>query len=188
MYGMLFCLAVAAVYWSVTLRMIKRMILAPKISPCQCKEDCGSVPVFWEQDLEPSQFVLDIITSGYKLPFITYPQPMIAKNHRSAVKHAKFIEESIGDLVHSRCARESVSYPIVCSPLLVVENAKGKLRLVIDLRYVNQFLIQYKFKYEDLDLISSLFRQSDFVFSFDLKSGYHHVDIHEDSQPYLGFS
>ena len=25
-------------------------------------------------------------------------------------------------------------------------------------------------------------------FSFDLKSGYHHVDIHEDSQPYLGFS
>ena len=74
---------------------------------------------FWEQDLEASQFVLDIITSGYKLPFTTYLQPMIAKNHCSAVKHAKFVEESIGDLVHSRCARESMSYPIVCSPLLV---------------------------------------------------------------------
>ena len=46
----------------------------------------------------------------------------------------------------------------------MVENAKGKLRLVIDLRYVNQFLIQCKFKYEGLDLISSLFRQGDFVF------------------------
>ena len=33
-----------------------------------------------------------------------------------------------------------------------------------------------KFKYEGLDLISSLFRQSDVVFSFDLKSVYHHVD------------
>ena len=72
---------------------------------------------------------------------------MITKNHWSAVKHAKFVEESIGDLVHSRCARESMSCPIVCSPLLVVENAKGKLRLVIDLRFVNQFLIQCKFKW-----------------------------------------
>ena len=44
----------------------------------------------------------------------------------------------------------------MCSPLLVVENAKGKLRLVIDLRYVNQFLIRYKFKHKGLDLIFSL--------------------------------
>ena len=26
------------------------------------------------------------------------------------------------------------------------------------------------------------------MFTFDLKSGYHHVDIHKDSQTYLGFS
>ena len=26
------------------------------------------------------------------------------------------------------------------------------------------------------------------MFTFDLKSGYHHVDIHEDFQTYLGFS
>ena len=59
----------------------------------------------------------------------------------------------------------------VCSPLQVVKNAKGKLRLVIDLRYVNRFLNQYKFKYEGLDLISSLFKKGNFAFSFDLKSG-----------------
>ena len=128
--------------------------------------------------------MLNIITGGYKLPFIAYLQPMIAKNHHSTVKHAKFVEESIGDLVHSHCARELMSCPVVCSPLIVVANAKGKLRLVIDIRYTNQFLIQYKFKYEGLDLISW---QGDFVLSFDLTSGYHHVDIHEESQPYLGF-
>ena len=125
--------------------MIKRMILAPKISPCQCREDCGAF-----QFLGTGSRGLSICTGHnhqwcYKLPFITCPQPMIAKNHHSAVKHAKFVEESIGDLVHSRCARESMSCPIVCSPLLVVENAKGKLRLVIDLRYVNQFVIQCNF-------------------------------------------
>ena len=33
-----------------------------------------------------------------------------------------------------------------------------------------------------------MFQQGDWAFSFDLKSGYHHVDIHEDSQNILGFS
>ena len=108
----------------------------PKDQPLSVQGRLRECSNFWEQDLEASQFVLDIIISGYKLPFIAYLQPMFPKNHRSTVKHAKFVEESIGDLVHSRCARESMSCPVVCSPLLVVENAKGKVRLVIDLRYV----------------------------------------------------
>ena len=33
-----------------------------------------------------------------------------------------------------------------------------------------------------------MFQQGDWAFSLDLKSGYHHVDIHEDSQTILGFS
>ena len=32
-----------------------------------------------------------------------------------------------------------------------------------------------------------LFEQGDYLFSFDLKSGYHHVDIAEIHQKYLGF-
>ena len=100
------------------------------------------------------------------------------------------MEESISDLVHSHCVLQSMSTPIVCSPLQVVSNAKGKLRLVIDLRYlhVNQCLVQYKFKYEGLSLIPTLIKQGDFVFTFDLKSGYHYVDINEEFQSYFGFS
>ena len=60
--------------------------------------------------------------------------------------------------------------------------------MVLDLRYVNQFLPDRKFKYEGLELVPSLFNNGDFFTTFDLKSGYHHVDIHEDSWPYLGFS
>lgn len=77
--------------------------------------------------------------------------------------------------------------PIVCSPLSVVTNASGK-RLVLDLRYVNQFLPDCKFKYEGLELVPTLFNCGNYFTTFDLKSGYHHVDIHEDSWPYLGFS
>ena len=69
---------------------------------------------FWKDELEASQFVLDIITNGYKLPFIAYPQPMIEKNHHSALKHSKFVEDSIGDPVWLRCVWESISCPKVC--------------------------------------------------------------------------
>ena len=97
--------------------------------------------------------MLDIVRTGYRLPFITFPPPLEADNHQSALEHANFVEESIGDLVQSRCVQESMSTPTVCSPLQVVANARGKLRLVIDLRYLNQFLVQRKFKYEGINLI-----------------------------------
>ena len=70
----------------------------------------------------------------------------------------------------------------------MVFKAKGKPRLVVDLRYVNQFLSERKFKYEGLNLIPFLFSTGDYIAALDLKSGYHHVDIHQDSWPYLGFS
>ena len=59
---------------------------------------------------------------------------------------------------------------------------------MINLRYINQYLQLSKFKYEGLNLIPVLFQKGDFAFTFDLKSGYHHVDIHKDSQAFLGFS
>ena len=33
-----------------------------------------------------------------------------------------------------------------------------------------------------------MFQPNDYMFMFDLKSGYHHVDIHEEQWKYLGFA
>ena len=32
-----------------------------------------------------------------------------------------------------------------------------------------------------------MFQKNDYLFSFDLKSGYHHIDIYEPHRHYLGF-
>ena len=85
------------------------------------------------------------------------------------------------------CVEQCSQFPAVCSPLSVVVNARGKKRLVIDLRYVNQFILMEKFKYEGFSIVPQLFSKGVFFISFDLKSGYHHVDIHKDCWPYLGF-
>ena len=101
-----------------------------------------------------------------------------------------FVASANDELVAGRCVIECSTCPIVSSPLSVVYNAKGKPRLVVDLRYVNQFLPERKSKYEGLNLVPSLFQKGDFFTTFDLKSEYHHVhvDVHQESWPYLGFS
>ena len=64
-----------------------------------------------------------------------------------------FVATAIEELMIANCIAECGECPLVCSPLQVVTNAKGKRRLVIDLRYINQYLHQCKFKYEGLNVL-----------------------------------
>ena len=64
--------------------------------------------------------------------------------------------------------------PFCVNPLAVAEGKK--LRLVIDLRHVNCTLVRFKFKYEDRRSLSQVLQEEHWFFTWDLKSGYHHVD------------
>ena len=91
-------------------------------------------------------------------------------------------------MLRNRCVQIVRQKPHICSPLSVVSNSAGKLRLVLNLRYLNQFLLKDKFKYEDLKAAMSMFLPEDYMFSFDFKSGHHHVDIHRQHWKFLGFT
>ena len=45
-----------------------------------------------------------------------------------------------------------------------------------------------KFKYENLVTLSEMFKVGYWFFTFDIESGYHHIDIHPSSRKFLGFS
>ena len=45
-----------------------------------------------------------------------------------------------------------------------------------------------RFKYGDWRVALSYFEKDAYMFSFDLKSGYHHVEIASEHQTFLGFS
>ena len=64
----------------------------------------------------------------------------------------------------------------------------GKKRLILDLRYINNFLIKRRVKYEDWKVALSYFQKGSFMITFDLKSGYHHIEIHPDHLTFLGFA
>ena len=141
---------------------------------------------FWKTDLRASKFVTDTIEYGYKIPFDTVPPPFYSRNNKSSLDHPDFVEGAISELIQNRCAVEVQQRPYCCNPLTVAQGKK--LRLVLDLRHPNQFVLQSKFKYEDLTHIAQVLDTEQFYFSFDLKSGYHHVDIFPAHRQFLGFS
>lgn len=142
---------------------------------------------FWQEVLKAPDTVLEYIQNGYCLPFRFLPPSHNQCNSKSTETHQKFVDEAVLSLLTNRCIRRVEAEPWLCSPLLVVSNSTGKLRLVLNLRYVNQFLHVTKFKYEDLRVAALMLERDEYMFKFDLKSGYHHVDIHCEHQKYLGF-
>ena len=64
---------------------------------------------------------------------------------------------------------------VVLFIFISVVSRSGKKRLVVNLRHVNRFLLKQSCKYEDMWLALLLFKPGEWMFAFDLKSGYHHV-------------
>ena len=108
------------------------------------------------------------------------------KNNRSAAKNFNFATKAIEKLLKAGLARETLQKAIIISPLSVPEN-KDKKRLL--LRYVNKHLMKDHVKYDDWKFFEDyLSEDSQWIYNFDIKSGYHHVDIFEPQQTFLGFS
>ena len=141
----------------------------------------------WEE-IQAPQFIIDIIQNGYKIPFLSIPPPFKASNNKSAINERQFVEQAITELLLHECITEVGSPPRIINPLSVSIQRGGKKRLIIDLRHVNHHIFKSKFRCEDISITKEVLKPGDFMFSFDLKSGYHHVDIFKDHQKFLAFS
>ena len=141
----------------------------------------------WKQINAP-QFVLETIEFGYKLPLLTTPPSRIFKNNKSALDERAFVEDAIHSLLDVNCIEELVESPGIINPLSVSIQKSGKKRLILDLRHINRHLFKNKFKCEDVSVAKEVLRPGDFMFSFDLKSGYHHIDIFPEHRKFLAFS
>ena len=78
--------------------------------------------------------------------------------------------------------------PDVVNPLSVSIQPIGKKRLILYLRYINNFVIKHRVKYEDWKIALFYFQKGSFMITFDLKSAHHHIEIHSDLLRSLGFA
>lgn len=95
---------------------------------------------FWSNTLNASNFVLNMIQEGYRLPFRDYPCQCFLRNNLSALRHKEFVAQAIIELLDNDCVVEHTQPPYCVNPLTVAEGKK--LRLVIDLRHVNDYLVK----------------------------------------------
>ena len=142
---------------------------------------------FW-RSLEVSQFILNVIIQGYKIPFFHLPTPFSKANNASARYNSSFVSEAVNDLLKLNLVEEVFCAPDIINPLSVSTRSSGKQRLILDLRHVNAFVYKQKLKCEDLSVATQIFDKKYYLFKFDLKSGYHHIEIFPEHRKYLAFA
>lgn len=141
---------------------------------------------FWEE-IGASDFIIDVIKNGYKVPFYETPEHSFLNNNRSAKNNADFVRQAIAELLTKGCVVEVPFKPIVVNPLTVSINKQGKKRLVLDLRNPNKCVWKERIKFEDWKVALGYFEKGSFLFKFDLKSGYFHLDLAPEFHTYFGF-
>ena len=137
--------------------------------------------------LGASEYVLSVLGSRYKLPFISLPDKIIFCNNLSARNETEFVSDAIDMLQALGCILEVGEPPFIVDPL-TVSSRNDKKRLILDLRHVNPQLGHCRFKCEDFNTMREVLSGGAFLYAFEIKSAYHHVPVHPHFHTYLGFS
>jgi hypothetical protein len=159
-------------------------VCASLISPVDRLKSCSN---HWKE-AGASQYIMDVVEQGYKLPFKKLPESIFLKNNKSARESPSFVTNEINSLISKGCITEVHDMPYIVNPLTVAYSKSGKQRLVLDCRLINLELFKFNMRFEDHSLVKNMFGRGDYLFSFDIRSAYHHVMIFPDHRTYLGFS
>lgn len=170
-------------------RILEQTVAQPSFKPGGIHSHEASL--FWKNELNAGEWVLDVINNGYILPFNHSPGPYEEQNNASAKKHTKFVQKSITELLKSGIVKIVDKKPRCVSPLTVSEKTEPdgstKLRLCWDgSRCVNLALREQKVTLSHLQRALEITEEGDFQVVYDLKSAFHHIKIFEAHTTYLG--
>ena len=136
--------------------------------------------------------VLNIITNGYVLPFLSKPNlvrfPLILSEYKAHQKDQALASCIQSLLLKNAIERvENVKSLGFYSRLFLVPKPHQRWRPVINLSKLNTFLHVEKFKMETPESIRTSLIPGEWVSSIDLSDAYLHIPIHPNSRKYLRF-
>ena len=136
--------------------------------------------------------MLNIITNGYVLPFLSKPNlvrfPLIVSEYKALPK-----DQALANCIQSLLSKnaikrvENVKSLGFYSRLFLVPKPHQRWRPVIDLSRLNTFLHVEKFKIETPESIRPSLIPGEWILSIDLSDTYLHIPIHPHSRKYLRF-
>lgn len=106
----------------------------------------------------------------------------IAKEHVTAIELE--VNSLITKKVIMECNHELDQF---VSPIFSVPKKNGKVRLILNLKQLNQYIPYFHFKMDNIFTALELITQGCWMASLDLKDAYYSVRIHPESRKYLRF-
>lgn len=121
------------------------------------------------------------------------PGPFRLPSHAVPEQYLDLVARELDRMVAIGMVEEvEVGSSDYCSPASVVvkikPNGTVKIRIVVDLRHLNEHLVERRFRQEGLREVAQLIQPNDLLGSIDIRDAFCHVGIHAEDQRYLGFS
>lgn len=125
-----------------------------------------------------------------QLPHMTRRNATLDESKRA------WLHNHVAELLEAGAVQKVSSRPAWLSPLfLVPKSGPSQWRLIIDMRGINEYFCggpsgktsAHKFKLGGLREVAQLLQPGDWMASADLRSGFHHLSVRQESRQYLGF-
>lgn len=141
----------------------------------------------WESITSDSTILQTV--KGEKIEFSGPPPTQYTCSSNSIAKeHASEIDNEINSLIKKQVIKEcNHVHGEFLSPIFSVPKKNGKIRLILNLKHLNQYIPYFHFKMDSIFSALELITQDCWMASLDLKDAYYSVKIHPDYQKYLRF-
>ena len=132
--------------------------------------------------------VVKWIREGAKLPFSQEPSACFNENRVYTTQHSRFIESEINRLLTLGAIKQVDFQPKCILAMRAIPKKSGAHRLVVDCRPINVNMVVPKFHQEGIKVVSELIQTDDILMTIDVKDGFHHIPLHDESQTYVGMA
>ena len=148
----------------------------------------------WRSAHAPA-WILDIIQAGFLLPFkggVTPPRYHNDRNHWHDPGAEQWAADEIERMLHLGAVELSDEVPHCVMPLRDARKGswtaeRPAWRLCHNQRFLNRYMVRFKFKLDSLREFAKAIGHGDFLFAIDLTSAYTHILIHPKHRRFIGF-
>lgn len=126
------------------------------------------------------------VFSGYSMKIkLTNDTPVYSSPRRLSYAEKQEVQKTINELLAQSIIRPSNSP--YASPIVLVRKRDGKLRMCVDYRALNKITVRDHFPLPIIEDTLEYLGGKRYFTTLDLKNGFHHVPMHDDSIPLTAF-
>ncbi|XP_076660773.1 uncharacterized protein LOC143364170 [Halictus rubicundus] len=124
--------------------------------------------------------------SDFKMNIVLkHEQPISFRPRRLSFVYKGKLRVLLDDLIERKAIRPSMSP--YASPIVLVRKKSGEIRMCVDYRELNKITVKDNYPNQLIDDNIDQLREKRFFTALDLKDGYHHVRMAENSIKYTAF-